>query len=126
MMNLVQRPGIFEAFPWRVLFVAALFVLCGQPGALAAQQEGEETHEAEEHHGFANGVSLFLGAATHARSEEHDRETGFAIGLEYARSVASALKLGLLGEYSSAGHEQTYVLAVPLFAHVAKDRKSVV
>ena len=102
------------------LLVAAMVVFAGQTSMLCAQEEGVGTHE-EEHHGHDNAVSLFLGGATALGSDGNSSETGFAIGLEYARRVANWLKIGLLAEYVSSDTERDYIFALPLFAHLTKN-----
>jgi hypothetical protein len=96
-----------------------MLVFLGQTSTLRAQEEGVGTHEGE-HHGHDNTVALFLGGATHVGSDGHASESGFAIGLEYARRVANWLKIGLLAEYASTDAERDYLLALPLFAHLTK------
>ncbi len=103
-----------------VLLVAATLVFAGQTSMLRAQEEGGGAHE-EERHGHGNAVSLFLGGATHLGSGGQSSESGFAVGLEYARRVASRLKIGLLAEYASSDTQRDYIFAVPLFAHVTKN-----
>ena len=102
------------------LLVTVMLVFVGQTSTLRAQEEGVGTHEGE-HHGHDNAVALFLGGATHVGSDGHASETGFAIGLEYARRVANWLKIGLLAEYASSDTQRDYIFAVPLFAHVTKN-----
>jgi len=102
------------------LLAAAMLVVGGQANMLRAQEEGPGTH-AEEHAHHDNAIALFLGAATHLGSDGHSNETGFAIGLEYARRVADRFKIGLLGEYASTDTKDNYVFAVPLFAHLTEN-----
>lgn len=107
------------------MLVVAMLLVAGQATMLRAQHEVVGTHE-EEHHGHDNTVALFAGGATHLGSDGHSSETGFAIGLEYARRVASRLKIGLLAEYASVDTEQDYVFALPLFAHLTNSLALVV
>ncbi len=102
------------------VLVAAMFVFAGQASMLRAQEDGVGT-QAEEHHGHDNAVALFLGGATHLGSDGRSSETGFTIGLEYARRVANRLKIGLLAEYASSDTERDYIFALPLFAHLTKN-----
>ncbi|GEM_PF-1037523 len=102
------------------LLVAAMLVFAGQTSMLRAQEEGVGTHD-EEHHDHGNAVSLFLGGATALGSDGNSSETGFAIGLEYARRVANWLKIGLLAEYVSSDTERDYIFALPLFVHLTKN-----
>jgi len=101
------------------LLAAAMLVVGGQTNMLQAQEEDPGAH-AEEHAHHDNALALFLGAATHLGSDGHSNETGFAIGLEYARRVADRFKIGMLGEYASTDTKDNYIFAVPLFAHVTE------
>jgi len=102
------------------LLVGAMLVVAGQANMLRAQEEGAGAHE-EEHHGYDNGVALFLGGTTHLGSEGHSSETGFAIGMEYVRRVADRVKIGLLAESASSDTQQNYIFALPLFAHLTEN-----
>lgn len=101
------------------LLIAGTFVSAGQTSMLRAQEEGVGTHE-EEDHGHDNAVALFLGGATQLGSGARASETGFAIGLEYARRMTNRLKIGLLAEYASSETQQNYIFALPLFVHLTK------
>ncbi len=102
----------------RSIWLVAAVCMLGSPGSpLRAQEEGHGTDD-EHHHD--NSVALFLGAATHVGSGDRESETGFAIGLEYARRVADWLKVGLLAEYASTESERDLVFVLPLFAHLTK------
>ena len=120
MKDVVQRQLSIGRLSRNVLLVASMLVFAGQTSTLRAQEEGVGTHE-EEHHGHDNAVSLFLGGATNLGSDGQSSETGFAIGLEYARRVATWLKIGLLAEYASSDTSQDYIFALPLFAHLTKN-----
>ena len=117
--DIVQRQVAIGGLSRSALLVTVMLVFAGQTSTLRAQEEGVGSHE-EEHHGHDNAVALFLGGATHLGSEGQSSETGFAIGLEYARRVANWLKIGLLAEYASSDTERDYLLALPLFAHLTK------
>ena len=113
----MQRQLAIGGLSRNALLVAVMLVFAAQTSMLCAQ---EGTHE-EEHHGHDNAVAFFLGGATHLGSDGRSSETGFAIGLEYARRVANWLKIGLLAEYASSDTQRDYIFAVPLFAHVMKN-----
>ena len=115
----VHRQRLIGRLFQTALLAAALLMVAGQANMLRAQEEGAGTHEEESAH-HDNALALFLGAATHLGSDGHPNETGFAIGLEYARRVASRLWIGLLGEYSSSDSQDNYIFAVPLFAHLTE------
>ena len=117
--NTVQKLYLIGRLSQSALIVAAMLVVAGQANMLRAQEESAGTHE-EEHHGHDNAVALFLGGATHLGSDGHSNESGFALGLEYARRVASRLKIGLLAEYASIDQRKDYIFALPLFALVTE------
>ena len=97
--------------------VLAVLVSAGQANMLLAQEEGVE----EEEHGHVNAVALFLGGVTHFGSEDDPNETGFSIGVDYARRVTSRFKVGLLAEYAFTVTERDYIAALPLFAHLTEE-----
>lgn len=100
----------------RTALMACAIALGGHTPLLLAQ-EAEESH-ADEHH-FDNAVALFVGATTHLR-EDRANDTGFTIGLEYARRVSGWLKIGVLGEYIVSEQERNFIVLLPLFAHVTR------
>lgn len=94
-------------------------MVAGHANTLQAQEESTGSH-GEEHAHHKNSLALFLGAATHLGTDGHSNETGFAIGLEYARRVGSRVTIGVVGERASTDSKENYVLAVPLFVHLAE------
>jgi hypothetical protein len=97
-----------------------MLTVTGHSSMLRAQELGAGAHGEENTH-HDNAAALFLGAATHLGSDGHSNETGFAIGLEYARRVTDRFKIGMLGEYSSTDTKDNYIFAVPLFAHLTEN-----
>jgi hypothetical protein len=103
--------------PFRnILLVAVMLVSAGQASLLRAQEEAVEG----EGHEVDNAVALFLGGVTHLGSDGEPDESGFGIGLEYARLVTSRLSIGLLAEYASTGAERDFIAALPLFGHLTE------
>ena len=101
----------------RVAFVlAAMLVSAGQTSMLCAQEEGGEGEEG----GHENALALFLGGVTHLNSADPN-ETGFGIGLEYARRVTDRFKVGLVAEYASSVSERDLIAALPLYVHLTEE-----
>ena len=90
-----------------------MFVFAGRTSMLCAQ---EGTHE-EEDHGHDNVVALFLGGVTHLGSDGDPNESGFAVGLDYARLVTSRISVGLLVEYATEDAERDFTAAVQYYGH---------
>jgi hypothetical protein len=76
---------------------------------------GAQQHESHHH---ANAIALFLGGATHLATPGHEREDGFAIGIEYHRTLAEWLKAGLLAEWASSDRARNFVLIAPFSGRV--------
>ena len=115
----MHRRSLIDRLFRYALLSAAMLVVGGQANMLRAQEEGSGAH-AEEHAHHDNAIGLFLGAATHLGSDGHSNETGFAIGLEYARRVADRFTIGMLGEYATTDTKDNYVFVVPLYAHLTE------
>ena len=96
------------------LLFAGVLVFASQTGMLRAQEEGVEGEE----HEYDNAVALFLGGVTHLGSDGDPNESGFGIGLEYARLVTSRFSVGLLGEYASTDAERDFIVALPFYGHI--------
>ena len=100
----------------RSAWLLAMLVSAGQTSLLRAQEEGGE----EEEPGHDHALALFLGGVTHFGSDADPNESGFAIGLEYARGLTSRLKVGLIAEYATTDAERDFIAALPLFAHLTE------
>ena len=100
----------------RSALLLAMLVSAGQTSLLRAQEEGAE----EEEPGHDHALALFLGGVTHFGSDADPNESGFAIGLEYARGLTSRLKVGLIAEYATTDAERDFIAALPLFAHLTE------
>jgi hypothetical protein len=99
-----------------VLLFAVMLVPAGQTSMLGAQEEGVEGEEP----GHENALALFLGGVTHLNSADPN-ETGFGIGLEYARTVTNRFKVGLIAEYATSVSERDLIAALPLFLHLTEE-----
>ncbi len=99
------------------LVLALLLVSAGQSSMLRAQEQEVE----EEEHGHENALALFLGGVTHFGSEADPNESGFGIGLEYARRVTDRFKVGLLAEYAFTVSERDFIAALPLYLHLTEE-----
>ncbi len=93
-----------------------MLVSAGQSSLLRAQEQASE----EEGHEYDNAVAVFLGGVTHLGSDGDPNESGFGIGLEYARLVTSRFSVGLLGEYAATDHERDFIAALPLYVHLTE------
>ena len=103
--------------PFRsTLFVAVTLVSAGQASLLRAQEQASE----EEGHEYDNAVAVFLGGVTHNGSDGDPNESGFGVGLEYARLVTSRFSVGLLGEYASTDAERDFIVALPFYGHITE------
>ncbi|MDH3732142.1 MAG: hypothetical protein OEU54_01350 [Gemmatimonadota bacterium] len=91
-------------------FVAALAFLMASGWITDARAQ---EHEAEEGHHRPNALGVFFGAATHLATDEHEAETGFAIGIEYTRSLTDRLKAGALAEWASTERSRDFVFLIP-------------
>ena len=98
------------------VLVAAMLVCAGQPSLLRAQEQASEEEELE----FDNAVTVFLGGVTHFGSDDEPDESGFAVGLEYARRITSRFSVGLLGEYASTDAERDFIAALPVYGHITE------
>ena len=96
-------------------------VLGAAVGPAGVRAQHTDAHAPESGHTrHSNSAALFAGAATHLASEGHASETGFAVGVEYARRVSDLFWLGLIAEYASSHTERDYVAALPLYLHLAR------
>ena len=92
-----------------VLSAVALLV----PGpSLSAQGHGE-SEGAEEHGYHKNHGAAFLGATTHL----DPGDTGFTIGVEYARQFSRLLAVAVTVEMASSSLERDIILALPVILY---------
>jgi len=94
----------------KTLCVTAMFLAVASAMTLAPVLGAQEHGTTGQHEGHANHAAVFLGAATHL----HQKETGFAIGLEYERRLSSLFSLSVFGEYASSKLERDFIFGAPL------------
>jgi hypothetical protein len=84
-------------------------VAAASAGALTAQEHGAAGQPVA-HEEHRNQVGVFVGAASHL----HQKETGIAVGLEYARRLTHWVAVGAYAEYASSKLERDFIVGVPL------------
>ncbi len=84
-------------------------VFAATTGALTAQEHGA-AGEPTAHEEHRNQLGVFVGAASHL----HQKETGVAVGLEYARRLTHRVGIGAFAEYASSKLERDFIVGVPL------------
>ena len=94
-----------------------LAVLCAVALSMArtslfAQGHGESARE-EEHEYHKNHGSAFLGATTHL----DPKDTGFTLGVEYARRFSRLLAVAVTVEMASSRLERDIILGLPVILY---------
>ena len=90
-----------------IAFVGA--IAAASASTLTAQEHGAAGEPAA-HEEHRNQVGVFVGAASHL----HQKETGIAVGLEYARHLAPRIGVSVFAEYASSKLERDFIVGVPL------------
>ena len=95
------------------LALAACAVALSLPCASLTAQEHDASGEVEPHEYHRNHGAAFLGATTHLDPED----TGFTIGVEYARMLSRRLAVALTVEMASSQLERDIIVVLPLILY---------
>ena len=96
-----------------VLSIVACVIVLLMPLASLSAQENGESAGAEEHEYHKNHSSSFLGATTHL----DPNDTGFTIGVEYARRFSRLVAVAVTVEMASSTLERDVILGLPVLVY---------
>jgi hypothetical protein len=122
MMRKGQAPGRWVRLSASALCATLLWSAATSAFAAAVLASSEEGH-VHEGHAHRHHVALFLGGAI--RDEDHETESGFALGADYEYRLHPLIGAGVLVEVATGNLREVLVLA-PVALHPWRDLRLVV